>query len=84
MTSKSGWCSVAPGTVHTEQQHRACRSSLCRCEEYGGHERPRKPAPLSLSEHFGCDNESGPEGALTPVVPALDRHHLARGSADRG
>ena len=40
MTSKSGWCSVAPGTVHTEQQHRACRSSLCRCEEYGGHEKP--------------------------------------------
>ena len=84
MTTLGGWCQPAPGCTHTEREHVACRSLVCRCEAFGGHERPRKPAPLSLSEHFGCDNESGPEGALTPVVPALDQHTSLEGSASRG
>ena len=83
MTTLGGWCQPAPGCTHTERQHVACRSLVCRCEAFGGHERPRKPAPLSLSEHFGCDNGSGPEGALTPT-PGLDQHTPLREGASRG
>ena len=40
MTTLGGWCQPAPGCTHTERQHVACRSRVCGCEAFGGHERP--------------------------------------------
>ncbi len=38
MTNRSGWCAPAFGLQHTRSQHVACRSAVCGCEDFGGHE----------------------------------------------
>ena len=45
MTTLGGWCQPAPGCTHTERQHVACRSRVCGCEAFGGHETPAADDP---------------------------------------
>lgn len=75
MTTRSGWCSPSFGLPHTRRQHVACRSAVCGCEEFGGHEKPvvdRDSASKVLASAPSMwENESGPEGASTPESPGL-------------
>ena len=59
-----GWCQVAPGTVHTERQHVGCRSKVCECQAFGGHEKTPDALVLSGSGRSGRVNfekQSGPD-----------------------
>ena len=52
MTTLGGWCQPAPGCTHTERQHVACRSRVCGCEAFGGHEKSPNQAQQSGSGNF--------------------------------
>ena len=69
MTTLGGWCQPAPGCTHTERQHVACRSLVCRCEAFGGHEKSPNQAQLSGCERSACDNGTARTGASTPAGP---------------
>lgn len=80
MTTQSGWCSPAWGLTHTKGQHLACKSPVCQCPEFGGHEKPvadRDSRTTAVA--FGGEvrnnirtNQDGPGGSqreLQAVVP---------------
>ena len=75
----SGWCSPAPGTSHTAAQHKGCRSRVCGCEAFGGHEKSPNEAQLSGSERSACDNGTARTGALTPAGPDHQPELAGRG-----
>ena len=76
MTTLGGWCQPAPGCTHTEREHVACRSKVCRCEAFGGHEKSPNQAQQSGSGRFETVNlhqQSGPDAELVPPAGPTDR-----------
>ena len=80
MTTLGGWCQPAPGCTHTERQHVACRSLVCRCEAFGGHEKSPNQAQQSGSERFdqvesGAERRSPSRVLGGPQPGLLPPHH---------
>lgn len=79
----SGWCQVAPGTVHTRRQHEACRS-LCECADFGGHGSAQNPAvERDSASYMGatsaviCDNGEN-DKCPTAALTTMGRDRLVR------
>ena len=69
MSSKSGWCSPAPGCTHTQREHVSCRSEVCEREAFGGHESvsTEEQTVLAMSGATwdnGGTNQDGPGDSL--------------------
>ena len=70
MTTLGGWCQPAPGCTHTEREHVACRSRVCGCEAFGGHESVSTEgetvlAIIGATWDNGGTNQDGPRPAAS-------------------
>ena len=78
----SGWCSPAPGMTHTRREHVACRSRVCDCEAFGGHERPAvdrdsRRGMVGIERMIG-ENRDEPDRGVSAPQPGSDRLTLTK------